>query len=190
MLTVKFYSLRLLIANRIGFHKQKKSGVAIHHVWEICRQIGTTTETSTGADATRVVTPDGLSGSVYGQKEIGWFVTASDTETTVADGKQAAVVPASMNGMNLVDLTCSVHDLNSAASGDTTVVIRKVRGATAADMTSTGVTIAYNEYTASDETVDTANDDIQTGDKLYVDVKAITIAAQKGLSCTAIFQTP
>lgn len=125
-----------------------------------------------------------------GQKEIGWTIHDSDVAISVADGKQAAVVPASMNGMNLVDLTCSVHDLNSAASGDTTVVLRRVRGATATDMTSTGVTIAYTDYTASDDIVDTANDDLATGDKLYIDVNTITTAAQKGLSCTALFQTP
>jgi hypothetical protein len=153
-------------------------------------ELATTAETSTGTSTTLAVTPDGLSGSVYGQKEIGWFVTASGTATTVADGTQAAVVPASMNGMNLVDVTCSVHALNSAASGATTVVLRRVRGATAADMTSTGVTINYDEYTASDETVDTSNDDVATGDKIYVDVNAITSAAHQGLSCTAVFQTP
>jgi hypothetical protein len=153
-------------------------------------EAATTAETSTGTSTTLAVTPDGLAGSKYGAKEIGWFVTASGTATSVADGTQAAVVPSSMDGMNLVDLTCSVHALNSAASGATTVVLRRVRGATAADMTSTGVTINYDEYTASDETVDTSNDDVQTGDKIYVDVNAITSAAHQGLSCTAVFQTP
>jgi hypothetical protein len=123
-------------------------------------------------------------------KEIGWTIKDSDVVTAVADGKQAAVIPASLNGMNLVDLTCSVSDLNSAASGTTTVVLRRVRGATAVDMTSTGVTIAYNEHTASDETVDTDNDDVATGDKIFVDVNAVTSAAQKGLYCTASFRLP
>ncbi len=124
------------------------------------------------------------------QKEIGWTIKDATVDTAIADGAQAAVIPASFNGMNLIDVTCSVADLNSAASGATTVVLRRVRGATAVDMTSTGVTIAYNEYTASDETVDTANDDVATGDKIYVDVNAVTSAVQKGLSCTAVFQTP
>lgn len=153
-------------------------------------EAATTAETTAGTSGTLAVTPDGLSGSVYGQKEIGWAVINSDTVTAVADGKQAAVIPASMNGMNLVDVTCSVHDLNNAASGATTVVLRRVRGATAVDMTSTGVTIDYNAYTASDETVDTSNDDVATGDKLYIDVNAVTTAVQKGLSCTALFNTP
>ena len=118
---------------------------------------------------------------------IGWAVVDSDTAITVADGKKAATIPATMNGMVLKDFTCAVSDLNSAASGDTTVVLRRVRGATAADMTSTGVTIAYGDYTASDETIDTANDDVATGDKIFIDVNAITTAAQKGLGCTATF---
>lgn len=154
-------------------------------------ELATTAETSTGTDAARTVTPDGLSGSVYGQKEIGWTITDSDTDTATGDGVQAAVIPASMNGMNLTDVTCSVHALNSATGGATTVVLRRVRGATAVDMTSTGVTIAYDAYTASDETVNTSNDDLQTGDKIYPDVNAITTgAAHQGLSCTALFQTP
>ena len=125
-----------------------------------------------------------------GTKEVGWLVKNSATATAVEDGTEAFVVPASMNGMNLVDVTCSVADLNGAASGETTVVLRRVRSATAVDMTSTGVTITYTDYTASDETVDTANDDLATGDKVYVDVNAVTSAAHKGLGCTAMFRLP
>jgi hypothetical protein len=153
-------------------------------------ELATDAETSTGTSTTLAVTPDGLAGSIYGQKELFWTVTAAATNTAVADGTDARVVPASMNGMNLVDLTCAVANLNSAASGATTVVIRRVRAGTAANMTSTGVTINYNEYTASDETVDTASDDLATGDSLYLDVDAITTDPHKGLSCTATFKTP
>ena len=100
-------------------------------------------------------------------------------------------MPSSMVGMNLVSVTASVADLNSASGGTTTVVIRRVRGATAVDMTSTGVTIAYNAYTATDATVNTSNDDLALGDKIYVDINAITTgAAQKGLSVTAVFRQP
>lgn len=154
-------------------------------------ELATTAETTTGTDAARTVTPDGLSGSVYGQKEIGWTVVNDTTDTAVADGLQAGVIPASMNGMNLMDVTCSVGSITGATSGTTTVVLRRVRGATAVDMTSTGVTIDYNAYTASDETVNTANDDVATGDKIFVDINAVSAgAAAKGLSCTAVFQTP
>ena len=128
--------------------------------------------------------------SSFNKKEIGWVLYNSSIATTVADGLQAAVIPVTMTGMNLVDLTCTVANLNSATSGNTTVVVRRLRGATAVDMTSTGVTVAYNGYTASDEVVNTSNDDIITGDALYLDVNTITSPAHKGLSCTAVFQLP
>lgn len=153
-------------------------------------ELATTAETTTGTDTARTVTPDGLSGSVYGQKEIGWLIHDSNVATAVGDGVQGVSMPSSINGMNLVDVTCTVGDLNSAASGATTVVLRRVRAGTPVDMTSTGVTISYNEYTASDETIDTANDDVQTGDMIYVDVNAVTSPVHNGLSCTAVFQTP
>ena len=93
--------------------------------------------------------------------------------------------------MNLVDFTCSVYDLNSASGGTTTVVLRRSRAGTDQNMTSTGVTIDYNAYTASDETIDTSYDDVATGDMLFIDVDAVTTgAAQKGLSCTTIFRLP
>lgn len=153
-------------------------------------ELSTSAEINTGTDTGRTITPDALSGSNLGSKEIGWTVVKSDTATAVADGKDGIAIPSSINGMNLVDVTCSVADLNSAASGTTTVVIRRLRGGTAVDITSTGVTIDYNAYTASDETVDTTNDDVQTGDILFADVNAITTAAQKGLSCSCVFRLP
>ena len=139
------------------------------------------------------VNANGVSGnsSAHVIKEAGWTITDSDTATEVADGVQALVIPASLVGMELVDVTASVHDLNSASGGTTTIVIRRVRGNTPADMTSTGVTIDYDEYTASDEAVDIANDDLALGDKIYPDVNTITTgAAQKGLSVTVTFKTP
>lgn len=128
--------------------------------------------------------------TVSPNETLGWVVVDSDVATAVADGKQPIAIPSFMNGMNLVDVTCTVADLNSAASGATTVVLRRLRGATAVDMTSTGVTIDYNAYTDSDETVDATNDDVQTGDLIFVDINAITTAAHKGLSCSAVFQLP
>lgn len=146
---------------------------------------------NTGTDTAKYLTADALAGSDLGAQHVCWIIVKSDTVTAVADGKDAFVVPAAMSGMNLTDLTCSVSDLNSASGGSTDVVVRRVRGATAVDMTSTACTISYNAYTASDETVDTSNDDLQTGDKIFVDVNAVTTGAvQKGLSCTATFAKP
>ncbi|MBU2479515.1 MAG: hypothetical protein KJ760_00330, partial [Proteobacteria bacterium] len=119
---------------------------------------------------------------------VAWTIHDSDVDTAVADGKQFFAVPAYMNGWELVDVVASVSDLNSAASGATTVVIRRVRGATAANMTSTGVTVGFGEYTASDEVVDTSNDELATGDKIFVDIDTVCSPVHKGASVTAIFE--
>lgn len=154
-------------------------------------EIAAASDINTGTATDKLVTPDALAGSDLGAQHVCWVIVKSDTVTAVAYGKDAFVVPTAMNGMNITDLTCSVSDLNSASGGSTDVVVRRVRGATAADMTSTACTITYTDYTASDETVDTSNDDIQTGDKIFVDVNAVTTGAvQKGLSCTATFAKP
>ncbi len=123
-------------------------------------------------------------------KEAAWTITDSDEVIAIADGKQAFPIPNTdqWTNMNLAFMTCSVCDLNSASGGNTTVVLRRVRGNTEVDMTSTGVTISYDEYYASDAVIDVANDDINEGDKLYIDVNTITTgAAQKGLSCIVGF---
>ena len=236
---------------------------------------------NTGTDTTKPVTADALSGSNLGIEPVGWMIKNSATATAVADGTEAFVVPAAMNGRNLVDVTAATASPNGGTGGSTTVVIRRVRTtaamgdatsqydltfstpnvtitwdgtgtdpgivntaaslqagdevditgfATAAnnghwtiatvgtnyitfanaagvenlddigvtitptkhrDMTSTGATVAYTEYSASDETVDTGYDDIATGDRIYVDVTGITTTAgAKGLSVTSSFQLP
>jgi len=174
-----------------GFDLAESPDTEIQISLDVTEFDASASDINTGTSTTTVVTPDALAGSNAFTKSVCFVVVESDTVTAVADGKQAFVVPASMNGMNLIDVTASIADLNSASGGTTTVVIRRVRGATAANMTSTGVTVAYNEYTASDETVNTSNDDLATGDKIYVDTNAVTTGAvQKGLSVTASFQLP
>jgi len=157
-------------------------------------ELATMQEINIGTDTARTITPDALAGSNLGSKEVAWHIYDSDTDTATGDGKQAFVVPISMDGMNLVDMFCAVADLNSATGGTTTVVLRRVRGIsslTTVDMTSTGVTVNYSQHGASDEIIDTANDDLDTYDRLYLDVDAVTTGAvHKGLGCTAIFRMP
>jgi len=238
-------------------------------------------EINTGTDTTKPVTADALSGSNLGIEPVGWMIKNSATATAVADGTEAFVVPASMDGRNLVDVTAATASPNGGTGGSTTVVIRRVRTTAAMgdatsqydltfstpnvtitwdgtgtdpgiantaaslqagdevditgfdtaannghwtiatvganyitfanaagvenlndigvtitptkhrDMTSTGATVAYTEYSANDETVDTGYDDIATGDRIYVDVTGITTTAgAKGLSVTSSFQLP
>jgi hypothetical protein len=153
--------------------------------------IATASDLNTGTSTTSVPTPDALAGSNYGSENTGWTIHDSDVDTAVADGKQAFTIPAYMNGWNLVAVTGSIHDLNSATGGNTTFMVRRVRGATAVNMLSTGVTVAYTDYTASDGTIDTSNDDLQTGDRIFIDIDSVTTGAvQKGAYVTCVFRLP
>jgi hypothetical protein len=64
------------------------------------------------------------------------------------------------------------------------IQLRRVRGATAVDVLTTKVTVNSGAYTANDESVNTANDDIAAGDMFYPDVDTIHTVAALGLSVT------
>jgi len=114
-------------------------------------------------------------------------VDSTDTITTL-NGVKFFVVPAWMNGMNLVDVVAGIVDQNSAASGNTTIMVYRARSGSGNNMLSTGTTIAYNEYGANDEVINTSYDDVQTFDRIYLDVTTITTPAQVGLSVTLVFK--
>ena len=112
-------------------------------------------------------------------------IVDSGTAVTVANGTVAFTVPAFINGLNLTAAIASVH--TKGVTGATDVQIRRRRVGTDADMLSTKITIG-DEFFAADGTIDTSNDDIATGDQIYVDVDAIhSGTAPKGLSVTLTF---
>lgn len=151
-------------------------------------ELATITETNTGTSTTLAVTPDGLAGSVLGEKGVCIAQVESDTDVAVADGKIAFTVPMSLDGMNLVDVIASVH--TKGVTGTTDVQIRRRRGGSDADMLSTKITIG-DEWFASDEVIDGNNDDILDGDQIYIDVDAIhSGTAPKGLSVVLTFRKP
>jgi len=53
-------------------------------------------------------------------------------------------------------------------------------------MLSTPITVLFSEFTASDGIIDTNNDDVNTGDQVYVDVDEAAVG-HLGLSVTAVF---
>lgn len=115
------------------------------------------------------------------------FLEAFDAATAVSIGDKAVgfTVPASMNGWNLTAVLCAVDD--KGITGTTDVTIVKETGGVAADMLSTEVTIG-DEFFAADGVIDTAEDDVATGDNIYVNVDAIhTGTAPNGLFVTLTF---
>lgn len=168
--------------------KAAAGGVAATTTTAGIAELATVAETSTGTDTGRTVTPDGLAGSVHGEKSVTIVSVESGTAVTTGDGTIAWTVPAQVNGMDLVQVVCSVH--TKGITGTTDVQVRRRRAGVDADMLSVKVTIG-DEFFASDETIDTANDDVQTGDQIYVDVDAIhSGTAPNGLSTTLTFRTP
>lgn len=153
-------------------------------------ELATAAETTTGTDATRAVTPDGLAGSEYGVKLVEIMASDMSTAITTGDGKAGFMVPASMNGMNLIRAHAALLAAQSS-SGTPTIQIRNATQT--ADMLSTRITIDANESTshtaATPPVVDTGNDDVATGDLIYVDVDVAGTGA-KGLLVTLEFQLP
>jgi len=152
-------------------------------------EIATTAETSTGTDGTRCVSPDGLAGSIYGEKTVVLKVVPEDTALTTGDGKGYFPVPDTLNGMNLVDIDAVVWTASS--SGLPTIQIYNITDSV--DMLSTRITIDVNELTsytaATAPVINTSYDDVATGDALRVDVDVIGTGT-KGLDVIMTFRIP
>ena len=153
-------------------------------------ELATTAETTTGTDATRAVTPDGLAGSIFGTFVV--TIPVSDPNgaaLTTGDGKAYWRVPSVCNGMNLVAV--AGHATTASSSGLPTVQIANVTDSV--DMLTTKLTIDANEKDSSTAAtaavIDTAHDDVATGDELRVDVD-VAGTGTKGLMVELQFQLP
>ena len=108
---------------------------------------------------------------------------------TVGDGKAYFLVPALLNGHNLVAAHAAVTTVSS--SGLPTIQVNNVTQI--ADMLATRITIDANEnssYTAlTPPVIDVANDDVATGDLLRIDIDVAGTGA-KGLIVALTFEAP
>ena len=113
----------------------------------------------------------------------------SGTSVTTGDGKSYVFIPEELNGMNLIN----AHAANNTVSSAGTPTVQIYNVTQAADMLSTRITIDASEktsYTASTQPViDTANDDVATGNELRVDVD-VAGTGTAGLQVTLTFDTP
>ena len=145
-------------------------------------ELATTAETNTGTDTGRVVTPDGLAGSVHGEAVVQMVVFDFGSDVATGDGK--------LNGMNLVRVHAEV--ITAGTTGTTDIQI--ANATQSADILSTKLTIDSGETgsdsAASAAVINTAEDDMQTNDVLRVDVDAVSTTAPKGLIVTLTFRLP
>ena len=128
---------------------------------------------------------------VEGAKEteiVAWTIYDSDTAVATGDGKQAFAVPSKLNNATLTSVMCVVED--KGVTGSTTIQVRRHRETADQYMLSTLYIIEDEYYDADgDYVIDTSNDDVQTGDRIYIDVDSVhSGTAPNGLSCTLTFQ--
>lgn len=147
-------------------------------------KLATITETSTGTEESTVVTPDGLAGSIFGEKNIETILVASDTANAAATSTYQRIMPATLNGFNVVDAICGSQNLATS-----TVRLVRNRAGTEAYVFSTDITVTGERY-ATDETINTSNDDIQTGDIFYWVILASATPAGNGLTCSFTARKP
>lgn len=153
-------------------------------------ELATSAETTTGTDTGRAITPDGLAGSDYGKRIVGIQVFDSATDTATGDGKAFFRVPSALNGYNLVGVAANVY--TAGTTGTTDIQIRNVTDSQ--DMLSTKLTIDSGETDSSTAAtaavINTTYDDVATGDKIAIDVDAVSTTAAQGLYVELIFQLP
>jgi hypothetical protein len=154
-------------------------------------ELATTAETNTGSDTGRAVTPDGLAGSVHGEKVIQMVVVDFGTALTTGNGKFYFHVPSTLNGFNIVD----VHAEVISAPAGSTIIIDLYNVTQSGDILSTNLTIDASE-TGSDTAaaaaaIDTGQDDLQTNDVIRVDIDQVgSSTAGSGLLVTLICRLP
>jgi hypothetical protein len=133
------------------------------------------------------VNPDALAGSIHGEKSVCFVVFGSDEQAITGNGTAGFLVPAQLNGFDLVAAVAAVH--TQGVTGTTDIQLRRRRAGSDADMLSTKITIGA-EYYAADGVINTSNDDVATGDLIYPDVDAVHTTAPYGLTVTMTFRLP
>ena len=155
-------------------------------------ELATSAETTTGTDATRSVTPDGFAASDYGTRIIELQVVLNSVDTSTGDDKADWFfrVPAEINGWDIVDVYAWVG--TAGTTGTTDIQLHNVTSA--ADILTTKLTIDSGETdtstAATPAVINTAEDDLATGDKIRVDLDAISTTAAKGLGVGIVVRLP
>ena len=156
-------------------------------------ELATIAETDAGTDATRAVTPDGLAGSNYGEVIFGMLVEEGATSLGTGDAKNGNYfrIPSTCNGWNIVSVAAQVYTVGS--TGTASFQLRNVTDGS--DTLSTKLTIDSGEKdsltAATPSVINTANDDVATGDQFTWDVDSVhSVTAPKGLYCEVIVRSP
>lgn len=111
---------------------------------------------------------------------------------TTGDGKVGFRVPAELNGMNLTGVAACVTTAGTTNTQD--IQLRRVRSGSAVDMLSTKMTIDSTEVdtssAATPAVINGSNDDVATGDQIYVDIDAVHTTPAAGTIVELRFELP
>jgi len=118
---------------------------------------------------------------------IGFILMQSDEDCEDVDGKEGFCVPTEMDTMVLVNARATVYA--KGVTGTMDIQVRRSRAGSDVDMLLTPITVG-DEYTAADSVIDTDNDDIASGDLIFIDIDTIHTTPAKGLSVTLSFEFP
>jgi hypothetical protein len=121
-----------------------------------------------------------LNGDFKQKRAISAVVKGSTTTLTVTDGTTSIAIPEILDGANITNALATIHTLGD--SGTTTIMIRRRRNGSDVDVLSTGITVSYNEYYASDGIINPLYDDLNEGDQIYIDIDEVATGTPKGLS--------
>lgn len=155
-------------------------------------ELAVVSELNTGTDTSRAITPDVFAGSNFGTQVVQIMVFNDSEDVATGDGAGDVFfrIPSTMNGMDLVAVAAMVD--GAGTTGTTDIQIHNVTQA--ADMLTTKITIDSAETDSSTAAtaavIDTANDDVATGDKLRIDVDAVSTTAPTGLLVELQFRLP
>lgn len=145
-------------------------------------------QSATGAQLTNLVDASDAEALHVHPREFSIDIFGSGTPVSTGDGTRAFAVPALLDGFELTAVLATVHD--KGITDTTDVVLRRRRAGVDADMLSTPITIG-DEFFAADGAIDAGNDDLATGDNIYVDVDAVhSGTAPNGLSVVLTFTKP
>ena len=108
------------------------------------------------------------------------------TQVLIGDGKADIIIPAALNGMNLVRAQAEV--ITAGTTNATTVAIYNATDSQ--EMLSANISIASGATVGTPGTINTSYDDVVTNDRLRIDVDAVSTTAPLGLLVILEFQLP
>lgn len=155
-------------------------------------ELATAAEVTAGTDTGRTITPDALAGSDFGKRVVTVMLLSTSEICSTGDGAGDVMlrIPAELDGYNLADVAFGVDTAGTTGNFDI-----QIRNATqAADMLTSAMRVETGETdtltSAQPGTIDAANDDVASGDKLYFDIDACQTTPAYGATLNLTFQLP